>query len=191
MKGAKRIITVGVAGCGYWGPNLIRNLSQASDCRLKVVCDVSEQRLRHMRRVYPDVATTTQFDDLLADKELDALVIYGDTSENGVRYSNDTGDPSVNASTFNNPGDDVIDASRLVRKTDGFVGVVIYGGPGNDTITGSQGDDTLIGGDGNDTVIGRQGNGFLAHLPACSGASAVKRTIYPIWVKRTARLDKS
>ena len=75
MKGAKRIITVGVAGCGYWGPNLIRNLSQASDCRLKVVCDVSEQRLRHMRRVYPDVATTTQFDDLLADKELDALVI--------------------------------------------------------------------------------------------------------------------
>src|SRR6266699_3191701 len=74
MKG-KKIIKVGVAGCGYWGPNLIRNLHQAADCHLKVVCDVSEQRLRHMRRLYPDVATTTQFEDLLQDKELDALVI--------------------------------------------------------------------------------------------------------------------
>src|SRR6185503_14245159 len=75
MKQARKIIKVGVAGCGYWGPNLIRNLSQASDCKLKVVCDVSEQRLRHMRRLYPDLEATTRFDDLLQDKELDALVI--------------------------------------------------------------------------------------------------------------------
>src|SRR5438874_4921750 len=74
MKG-KKIIKVGVAGCGYWGPNLIRNLHQAADCHLKVVCDVSEQRLRHMRRLFPDVATTTQFEDLLNDKELDAIAI--------------------------------------------------------------------------------------------------------------------
>ncbi len=41
---------VGVVGCGYWGPNLIRNLRQAPDCQLKVLCDASEARLNHMKR---------------------------------------------------------------------------------------------------------------------------------------------
>ena len=75
MKPMRKIITVGVVGCGYWGPNLIRNLRQSSDCNLKVICDTSEQRLRHMRRVYPEVATTNNFEELLNDVDLDALVI--------------------------------------------------------------------------------------------------------------------
>jgi len=72
---SRTTIKVAVAGCGYWGPNLIRNLHQASDCVLKTVCDVSEARLRHMRRLFPDLGTTTQFEDLLKDKELDAIAI--------------------------------------------------------------------------------------------------------------------
>src|ERR1051325_7322494 len=72
---SRKTIKVAVARCGYWGPNLIRNLYQASDCNLKTVCDVSEPRLRHMRRLYPDVGVTTQYEDLLKDKELDAVAI--------------------------------------------------------------------------------------------------------------------
>lgn len=75
MKSIKKTINVGVVGCGYWGPNLIRNLRQASDCNLKIICDTSEQRLRHMRKMHHDVATTTKFEDLLADRELDAVVV--------------------------------------------------------------------------------------------------------------------
>jgi len=75
MKTMKRIIKVGVVGCGYWGPNLIRNLRQSPDCQLKVICDMSEQRLRHMRRLHPDVATTNRFEDLLKDTEIDAVVL--------------------------------------------------------------------------------------------------------------------
>lgn len=70
-----KTIQVGVVGCGYWGPNLIRNLRQASDCNLKIICDASEQRLRHMRRLHPGVETTTRFEDLLADDQLDAVVV--------------------------------------------------------------------------------------------------------------------
>jgi predicted dehydrogenase len=70
-----KLIKVGVVGCGYWGPNLIRNLRQAPDCHLKVICDASESRLTHMRRLHPEVGTTTQFQDLLEDPELDAMVI--------------------------------------------------------------------------------------------------------------------
>src|SRR5215472_16518588 len=75
MKAMKKIIRLGVVGCGYWGPNLIRNLHQLPDCQLKVICDISEARLRHMTRLYPGVTTTTDFDELLNDAELDAIVV--------------------------------------------------------------------------------------------------------------------
>ncbi len=72
---SQQTITLGVVGCGYWGPNLVRNLRQTSDCRLKVLCDTSEGRLAHMRRVHPEVAACKRFEDLLDDPELDAIVI--------------------------------------------------------------------------------------------------------------------
>ncbi|HVV72031.1 MAG TPA: Gfo/Idh/MocA family oxidoreductase [Verrucomicrobiae bacterium] len=70
-----KVIKVGVAGCGYWGPNLVRNFRQAPDCQLKVLCDASENRLAHMRRLYPEVGATRRYEDLLEDRDLDAVVI--------------------------------------------------------------------------------------------------------------------
>ena len=75
MKTLQKVIRVGAVGCGYWGPNLIRNLRQLPDCDLKVICDSSEQRLSHMRRLHPAVATTHRFEQLLEDAELDAVII--------------------------------------------------------------------------------------------------------------------
>src|SRR5882724_2934615 len=75
MRITQKTIKVGVVGCGYWGPNLVRNLRQSSDCQVRILCDVSEPRLAHMQRNYPEVATTCQFKDLLEDVELDAIVI--------------------------------------------------------------------------------------------------------------------
>jgi predicted dehydrogenase len=66
---------VAVAGCGYWGPNLIRNFSSLPGCRVKQVCDTEEKRLAHMKKLYPSIATTTKFDDLVNDKEIDAIVV--------------------------------------------------------------------------------------------------------------------
>src|ERR1041385_793741 len=75
MKSVKRLIKAAVVGIGYWGPNLVRNLQQSHECHLKLLCDVNEQRLRHMHRLYPDLQTTTRFDDLLQAREIDATVI--------------------------------------------------------------------------------------------------------------------
>jgi predicted dehydrogenase len=75
MKAMKEAVKVGVVGCGYWGPNLVRNLRQSPDCQLKLICDTNEQRLSHMRRLYPEVATTRRFEDLLNGADLDAVVI--------------------------------------------------------------------------------------------------------------------
>ena len=66
---------IGVVGCGYWGPNLIRNFRTASDCRLKSICDISVDRLRHLQSLYPDVAVETQFDRFLNSSGLDAIVV--------------------------------------------------------------------------------------------------------------------
>ena len=71
----KKPINVGVVGCGYWGPNLIRNLRSLPDCRLSVVCDLSQERLRHMRTLYPEVEGETDFNRIVNRADLDAVVI--------------------------------------------------------------------------------------------------------------------
>lgn len=68
-------IKIGVVGCGYWGPNLIRNFRSLPDCNLKMMCDISEPRLKHLRSLYPEVQGTTDFKHALNGAGLDAVVI--------------------------------------------------------------------------------------------------------------------
>ena len=68
-------IKVGVVGCGYWGPNLIRNFRSLSDCAMKVMCDVSAQRLKHLRSLYPEVKGETDYGHMLEAAGLDAVAI--------------------------------------------------------------------------------------------------------------------
>jgi predicted dehydrogenase len=68
-------IKVGVVGCGYWGPNLVRNFRVLADCQLKAMCDISEERLAHLKSLYPEVEGTTDYSHLLNGIGLDAVVI--------------------------------------------------------------------------------------------------------------------
>lgn len=68
-------IKVGVVGCGYWGPNLVRNFRSLPDCSLKVMCDIDEQRLEHLRSLYPGVEGTTDCRHMLNGVGLEAVVI--------------------------------------------------------------------------------------------------------------------
>lgn len=68
-------ISVGVVGCGYWGPNLIRNFKSLRSCHLKTMCDASEARLKHLRNLYPDVEGVTDYCHLLQDDSLNAIVV--------------------------------------------------------------------------------------------------------------------
>ncbi|HZI31051.1 MAG TPA: Gfo/Idh/MocA family oxidoreductase, partial [Candidatus Binatia bacterium] len=70
-----RQIKVGVAGCGYWGPNLVRNLRTLPDCKLKMVCDLDASRLEHLQHLYPEVQTEMDFHHMLNGCNLDAVVI--------------------------------------------------------------------------------------------------------------------
>ncbi|PYS24670.1 MAG: oxidoreductase [Acidobacteria bacterium] len=68
-------INVGVIGCGYWGPNLIRNFVDNDSAQLRWICDVDERRLTEMLRRYPFAQTTTDYQKLIGDSELDAVAV--------------------------------------------------------------------------------------------------------------------
>jgi predicted dehydrogenase len=68
-------ISLGVIGCGYWGPNLIRNFTQLSGCSVRGMCDLNEVRLKHLGALYPSVPTFTDFRKILETAGLDAVAI--------------------------------------------------------------------------------------------------------------------
>ena len=70
-----RPLSMGVVGLGYWGPNLVRNLFELPDVDVAWICDLDKESLGKMRRRYPSIAGTTRYQDLLDDRELDALLI--------------------------------------------------------------------------------------------------------------------
>jgi predicted dehydrogenase len=67
-------INVGVIGCGYWGPNLIRNFVELPSANLVAVADLRADRLAHIRSRYPGVRTTDDYYDLFS-MALDAVVV--------------------------------------------------------------------------------------------------------------------
>lgn len=69
------MIRVGVIGYGYWGPNLVRNFSEAPGTSVAGVCDARPERLALVERRYPGVQVTTRVEELLANPAIDAVAI--------------------------------------------------------------------------------------------------------------------
>ncbi len=69
------MLKVGVIGCGYWGPNLIRNFINLDEAYVKTCADLLQERLDHMKSLYPTVEVTRDYRDIIEDKEIDAVVI--------------------------------------------------------------------------------------------------------------------
>jgi predicted dehydrogenase len=68
-------LRVAVIGLGYWGPNLVRVLNEIPEAELAWICDLDEDALARIGRRYPAARTTTDYEALLADDELDAVAI--------------------------------------------------------------------------------------------------------------------
>ena len=67
--------SVGVVGCGYWGPNLVRNFRAVPNCQVKAMCDLNPGRLAHMRALYPEIEGMSDYDQFLNGIGLDAVVV--------------------------------------------------------------------------------------------------------------------
>jgi len=68
-------VRIGVAGLGYWGPNLARNFAAIAGCELAWCCDASEQARERWAPSFPSARFTGELEDLLGDDELDAIVL--------------------------------------------------------------------------------------------------------------------
>ncbi len=68
-------IGIGLVGCGQWGLNYLRAFSELDGCSLRAACDVSEDRLKEARRRSPGLRTMTDFSQLIADPDVNAVVV--------------------------------------------------------------------------------------------------------------------
>ncbi|HWK26170.1 MAG TPA: Gfo/Idh/MocA family oxidoreductase [Solirubrobacter sp.] len=73
MRG--ELTRIGVAGLGYWGPNLARNFAAIPSCELAWCCDASEAARERWAPAFPGARFTADLDDLLEDDTLDAVVL--------------------------------------------------------------------------------------------------------------------
>ncbi|MGE0734859.1 MAG: Gfo/Idh/MocA family protein [Alphaproteobacteria bacterium] len=77
-------LRIALIGYGYWGPNLARNLANAKDAELAVICDRDAGRQKAIAALYPKVEFETDLAATLARRDIDAVVI---ATPSGLHYA--------------------------------------------------------------------------------------------------------
>jgi len=62
-------------GCGYWGPNLLRNFSALPSCRVKYVVDPSPERRAFVEMNFPRTTAVDGVATVMSDPEVAGVVI--------------------------------------------------------------------------------------------------------------------
>lgn len=71
----RKKIGVGVIGCGYWGPNLLRNFHSSRETHLVGVADLNPDRLTWAQSLYPHIKATASVNELIEDPNIEAVAI--------------------------------------------------------------------------------------------------------------------
>lgn len=75
-------VRVAVIGCGYWGKNLVRNFAQLG--ALACICDSNESALQEQGQLFPGARLTDDYQSVLDDMEIDAVVIAAPAAQHYV-----------------------------------------------------------------------------------------------------------
>jgi UDP-2-acetamido-3-amino-2,3-dideoxy-glucuronate N-acetyltransferase len=75
MMPSQNSVVLAQLGCGYWGPNLLRNFSSLPGCSVKWVAEPSPQQRQFVEQKYPQTKTTARWEEAVADPEVQAVVI--------------------------------------------------------------------------------------------------------------------
>ena len=68
-------VNVALVGAGYWGQKLLPKFLAAPQALVRVVCDIHAENRAEIQRKFPEVATAESFAVVIADRQLDAVVI--------------------------------------------------------------------------------------------------------------------
>lgn len=69
------MLKVAVVGCGYWGSHLLRNFNNSEEWDLAYLCDIDQNHLNKLSKLYPNQKLTSNYQDILDDDTIDAVVI--------------------------------------------------------------------------------------------------------------------
>jgi predicted dehydrogenase len=69
------MLRIGVIGYGYWGPNIVRNFNAIDSAKVISLCDVNQNVLGKVSKLYPATTTSTDAMDILSSKDIDAVAI--------------------------------------------------------------------------------------------------------------------
>jgi predicted dehydrogenase len=75
VEPAKSPVRVGVIGCGYWGPKLVRNFTRAAGCEVVAVADCNAAQLARIGQSWPQIPGTTNYRALLDDPQIEAVAV--------------------------------------------------------------------------------------------------------------------
>jgi predicted dehydrogenase len=68
-------VNIGIIGVGYWGPNLVRNFLSIDSVKKLICCDIDKNRLSFIKSKFPSVDVTTDYNEMIKDKNLSAIAI--------------------------------------------------------------------------------------------------------------------
>lgn len=74
-------INVAVIGCGYWGPNLVRNFNQIDSANMYYACDIIKSKIDGIKKIYPNIKIAEDYHEILKDPNVDAITIAVPVSE--------------------------------------------------------------------------------------------------------------
>jgi len=69
------MLKLGVVGCGYWGPNVVRNFAIQPDCHVVAICDKNPKVVSQVSSRFPSVNVTSDENNVMRSTEIDAMAI--------------------------------------------------------------------------------------------------------------------
>ena len=69
------MLNIAQIGCGYWGPNLLRNLVANTECKVKLVADAAKERQNYIKSLYPAITVTSDAQEVFENPEVNAVII--------------------------------------------------------------------------------------------------------------------
>ncbi len=66
---------IGIIGFGYWGPNIVRNFSNHSECEVRYICDVGKKARDRARASYPNIDVIDDPNIIFSDNDIDIVAI--------------------------------------------------------------------------------------------------------------------
>ena len=65
----------GVIGYGYWGPNIVRNLTSLEGSKVVAIAEISASARARAQKAYPEITVTSETSEVIKSRETDAIAI--------------------------------------------------------------------------------------------------------------------